>query len=147
MKTIGYRPVVSAQAIIDEIAAALTPVLVPARLDQLYPFRWQPSGTLAGNRIGYLTSEGGIPTDSTENNSFQDIILMVAIRHDGTPATLQAAEATLNDIESDVWNTLVPHNAAHWNTIEPPRQSVKPGAPEGQPNWRAMYIYIRARSA
>ena len=80
MKTIGYRPVVSAQAIIDEITTALTPVLVPARLDQLYPFRWQPSGTLAGNRIGYLTSVGGIPTDSTENNSFQDIILMVAVR-------------------------------------------------------------------
>lgn len=147
MKTIGYRPVVSAQAIIDEIAAVLTPILVPLRLDNLYAFRWQPAGAQGGRRIGYLTSVGGIPTDSTENNSFQDIILMVVVRHDGTAAQLQEAEGLINNIEADVWNALVPHEAAHWRVIEPPRQSVKPGAPESQANWRTMYIYIRARSA
>jgi len=43
-----------------------------------------------------------------------------------------------------VWNALIPHRAAHWNRIEPPRPSIKPGAPEGAANWRAIYIYIRA---
>ena len=144
MKTIGFRPVENAQDIIDEIHGVLGPVLVPAYLDNLYPFRWQPAATTGGKRVGSLTATTSIPTDSAENNNYHDIILMAAFYHNGTPAELEAAERAINGLEAAVWNALIPHRAAHWNRIEPPRPSIKPGAPEGAANWRAVYIYIRA---
>ena len=101
-------------------------------------------GDDGGKAIGSLTATTSIPTDSAENNNYHDIILMAAFYRNGTAAELEAAERAINGLEAAVWNALIPHRAAHWNRIEPPRPSIKPGAPEGAANWRAVYIYIRA---
>ena len=91
-----------------------------------------------------MTATTSIPTDSAENNNYQDIILMAAFYHNGTPVELEVAERAINGVEAAVWNVLIPYWAAHWNRIETPQTIIKPRVPEGAANWRAIYIYIRA---
>lgn len=144
MRTLAPLPVQSPQSIQDEIYAVIAEPL-GLLLDAVYNFRYQPNAATGLTKLASLTSVGEIPMNTSENDNFYDYILMAVVRHDGSLEGLEEAERIINAVPTFVWNALSVANMTTCREIYPPRQSVKPGAPEGSVNWRSVYIYIRAR--
>jgi hypothetical protein len=119
-------------------------VIVPAYATEVFPYRILTDRVKTMVSLTYL---GGLPfggvVDSNGQEDYYDFAAVLMTTHEGTEATIQAAEETLNSVEYQIFTTLKPTKTAYWHKVIFDRPSVRPGAPQDFPMTRYGLIYFR----
>lgn len=132
----------------DALAGALESILEDAGVQEFLTFRTLKA---TAGVIAMLSSAGNLPTPATtgEGGIIYDFDLYVLARYENTAASQEAAENTLDDVETAVILNIIDqysplYTASNlWLGIEYRRASSRRNSPAEYLGWRWMEIYLR----